>query len=75
MHFIRFCLQVAKRELNWEVDYLREAEYTEKFGEMIANSPEYYVPKVLKDLCTSNVLTTELVPGLPLDKCFAMRFV
>ncbi|CAD7086604.1 unnamed protein product [Hermetia illucens] len=72
--YIDNLVQVAKRELNWEVDYLREAEYTEKFGEMIANSPEYYVPKVLKDLCTSNVLTTELVPGLPLDKCFAMSY-
>ncbi|XP_067634720.1 atypical kinase COQ8B, mitochondrial isoform X2 [Eurosta solidaginis] len=66
--------QVAKRELNWEVDYTREAEYTDKFKQMIASYPEYYVPLVIKELTTSSVLTTELVPGVPLDKCFDLSY-
>lgn len=68
--FINTCFQVAKRELVWEVDYLREAEYTERFKEMIDRFPEYYVPTVIRDLTTKSVLTTEFVPGVPLDKCF-----
>lgn len=40
---------------------------------MIKDWPEYRVPKVIKDLTTKSVLTTELVPGVPLDKCFDME--
>lgn len=58
----------------WEVDYLREAEYTERFKEMISRFPEYYVPKVMRDLTTKSVLTTEFVPGVPLDKCFELPY-
>lgn len=71
--FIDNVVRVAKRELQWEVDYDREAEYTEKFRQMISPYPEYYVPLVVRDLTTSSVLTTELVPGVPLDKCFDLR--
>lgn len=66
-------VQVAKRELVWEVDYFREANYTEKYGEMIASHKEYRVPKVIHDLTTKSILTTEFVPGVPLDKCFQME--
>uniref|UniRef100_A0A1A9WCM4 ABC1 domain-containing protein n=1 Tax=Glossina brevipalpis TaxID=37001 RepID=A0A1A9WCM4_9MUSC len=72
--FIDNVVKVAKRELNWEVDYTREAEYTEKFKEMVAVYPEYYVPIVIKQMTTANVLTTELVPGVPLDKCFNLKY-
>lgn len=71
--FIDNVVAVAKRELAWEVDYVREAEYTERFGEMIQHMPEFRVPKVIKSLTSKNVLTTELVPGVPMDKCFNMR--
>lgn len=64
---------MAKRELVWEVDYFREANYTEKFGEMISPYKEYRVPKVIHDLSSKSVLTTELVPGIPLDKCFQLE--
>uniref|UniRef100_A0A6B2E6M9 Putative abc atp binding cassette 1 protein n=1 Tax=Phlebotomus kandelakii TaxID=1109342 RepID=A0A6B2E6M9_9DIPT len=68
--FIDNIVRVAKRELVWEVDYLREAEYTEKYAEMVAHLPQYRVPKVFRDLTTKSILTTELVPGVPLDQCF-----
>lgn len=71
--FIDNIVKVAKRELVWEVDYIRESNYTEKFGEMIAKYKEYKVPDVIRDLTTTNVITTELVPGVPLDKCFQLR--
>lgn len=71
--FIDNVVKVAKRELVWEVDYLREGKYTDKYGEMFAPYKEYRVPKVHWDLTTKSVLTTELVPGVPVDKCFGLE--
>lgn len=72
--FIDNIVRVAKRELAWEVDYEREAEYTEKFKEMIAPHKGYKVPDVIRELTTKSVLTTEFVPGVPVDKCFELDY-
>uniref|UniRef100_A0A0C9R1W6 ADCK3_0 protein n=1 Tax=Fopius arisanus TaxID=64838 RepID=A0A0C9R1W6_9HYME len=70
--FIDNVVEVAKKELAWEVDYVREAECSRKFREMLAPYPEYYVPKVIDDLCSSKVFTTELIDGVSVDKCVDM---
>lgn len=44
--FIDNLVDVAKRELSWEVDYAREAECTKKFKNILERYPEYYVPTV-----------------------------
>lgn len=72
--FIDNIVKVAKRELRWEVDYLREADYTEQFAQMIAPYSEYRVPQVRRELTTSTVLTSEFVPGVPVDKCFELPY-
>lgn len=71
--FVDNIVKVAKRELAWEVDYNREAEFTANFKEMIKDFPEFKVPQVFTDLTTARVITTELVPGVPMDSCFDMR--
>lgn len=71
--FIDNIVKVAKRELAWEVDYNREAEFTTNFAEMIKNYPQFKVPKVINDVTTARVITTEFVPGVPMDACFSMR--
>lgn len=40
---------------------------------MIAPYPEYRVPKIIRQLTTKSVITTELVPGVPVDKCFELE--
>lgn len=45
--FIDNIVEVAKKELAWEVDYIREAECTRKFKQMLAPYPEYFVPEVI----------------------------
>lgn len=45
--FIDNVVEVAKRELAWEVDYIREAECTRKYRELIMPYPDYYVPAVI----------------------------
>lgn len=72
--FIDNIVRVAKRELAWEVDYEREADYTEQFQQMISKHKGYKVPDVIRELTTKSVLTTEFVPGVPLDKCFDLDY-
>ncbi|XP_015595838.1 atypical kinase COQ8B, mitochondrial [Cephus cinctus] len=70
--FIDNIVEVAKRELAWEVDYIREAECTKKYRELIKPYPEYYAPQVIDEFSTKQVFTTELVDGTPVDKCVDM---
>ncbi|CAG9763698.1 unnamed protein product [Ceutorhynchus assimilis] len=71
--FLDNLMVVAKRELAWEVDYLREAECTKKFRTILQDYQGYYVPHVVDDLTTKQVFTTELLDGLPVDQCFNME--
>ena len=71
--YIDNIVKVAKRELAWEVDYNREAEFTATFKEMITDFREFKVPQVFGDLTTARVITTEFLPGVPMDSCFGLR--
>lgn len=66
--YIDNVVAVARRELAWEVDYKREAECAKKFKELVKPYPEYYVPDVIDELSASQVYTTELISGTPVDK-------
>ncbi|XP_030750710.1 atypical kinase COQ8B, mitochondrial [Sitophilus oryzae] len=72
--FLDNLMTVAKRELAWEVDYIREAICTRKFKEILNSYNEYYVPDVVNTLSTKKVLTTELLNGIPVDQCFDMDY-
>lgn len=51
--FIDNIVEVAKKELAWEVDYVREAECTRKFKRLLSPYPEYFVPAVIGNGYTS----------------------
>lgn len=68
--YVDSVIAVAKHELAWEVDYLREAECSKKFRDLLKDDPAFYIPEVIDELTTSQVLTTEYAQGLPLDKTF-----
>ncbi|KAH0947374.1 hypothetical protein HN011_008333 [Eciton burchellii] len=70
--FIDNVVEVAKRELAWEVDYIREAECIKKYRELVAPYPDYYVPAVIDELSTKQVFTTEMIEGISVDKCVNM---
>ncbi|XP_026673340.1 atypical kinase COQ8B, mitochondrial isoform X3 [Ceratina calcarata] len=70
--FIDNLVDVAKRELAWEVDYVREAECTRKYKQFMEPYTDYYVPAVIDDLSTSQIFTTEMIEGIPVDKCTDM---
>nr|XP_026650262.1 atypical kinase COQ8A, mitochondrial isoform X2 [Zonotrichia albicollis] len=66
--FPEHLIEVVSRELALECDYLREAACARKFQELLKDHPFFYVPRVIDELCSKHVLTTELVSGFPLDQ-------
>uniref|UniRef100_A0A3B3CKP5 Atypical kinase COQ8A, mitochondrial n=1 Tax=Oryzias melastigma TaxID=30732 RepID=A0A3B3CKP5_ORYME len=66
--FPEHLIDVMRKELALECDYIREAQCAKKFRELLKDDPFFFVPEVIDDLSSKHVLTTELVPGFPLDK-------
>ncbi|XP_075926621.1 atypical kinase COQ8B, mitochondrial-like [Petromyzon marinus] len=65
--FVENVVEVLGRELAWECDYEREAACTRRFRTLLLEEEALFVPRVVDALSSARVLTTELVPGLPLD--------
>ncbi|XP_064083884.1 LOW QUALITY PROTEIN: uncharacterized protein LOC135199655 [Macrobrachium nipponense] len=70
--YVDSVIEVAKRELGWECDYKREASCTEEYRQLIKPYPEFYVPEIVPELCTAQIFTSELIEGVPVDKCIDM---
>ncbi|XP_075477260.1 protein ABC transporter 1, mitochondrial isoform X2 [Primulina tabacum] len=66
--FLDNAMKVAKEELSRECDYELESRNQKRFRGLLQNTSGLYVPLVLDDLSSRRVLTTELVPGIPIDK-------
>ncbi|TSL47651.1 Atypical kinase COQ8A, mitochondrial [Bagarius yarrelli] len=66
--FPEHLIDVMRRELVLECDYLREAECARKFKNLLKDHPFFYVPEVIDELSSRHVLTTEMVQGFPLDQ-------
>lgn len=66
--FLENLSAVARRELAWEVDYVREAECAKKFKELIAPYSEFHVPDIVDEFCTKQILTSHLINGIPVDQ-------
>uniref|UniRef100_A0A8B9SCN7 Atypical kinase COQ8A, mitochondrial n=1 Tax=Apteryx owenii TaxID=8824 RepID=A0A8B9SCN7_APTOW len=70
--FPEHLIEVLSRELALECDYQREAACAKKFQELLKDHPFFYVPRVVDELCSQHVLTTELVSGFPLDQAVGL---
>ncbi|XP_075795283.1 atypical kinase COQ8A, mitochondrial-like [Pelodiscus sinensis] len=66
--FPEHAIEVMSRELALECDYKREAACATRFQQLLQDDPVFYVPSVIGELSTQQVLTMELVPGFPLDQ-------
>tara|TARA_B100000513_G_scaffold195516_1_gene126375 strand:- start:6084 stop:6920 length:837 start_codon:yes stop_codon:yes gene_type:complete len=64
-------IKVANEELMQECDYVSEAENTKRFKLLLAPYPEFSIPAIVPQLSSSRVLTTEWMPGVPLDRAAA----
>ncbi|VDN32741.1 unnamed protein product [Dibothriocephalus latus] len=70
--FAEEAIKVAKRELHWECDYIREAAYATHFKKLLADEKAFVVPRVIPELSSHRVYTTEYFDGLVLDDCAAL---
>ncbi|KAM4633114.1 atypical kinase COQ8A, mitochondrial-like [Polymixia lowei] len=66
--FPEHLIDVMRKELALECDYIREAQCAKRFRELLKDHPFFYVPEVIEELSSKHVLTTELVSGFPLDQ-------
>ncbi len=70
--FLENTLRVMEKELEDECDYAREAEMNRRFRAVIESDDDskdrFAVPRTVDSLCTPNVLTTEMMRGLPLTQ-------
>jgi aarF domain-containing kinase len=61
-------LAVMRGELADECDYLKEAESGRRFRVLLKDDELFEVPEVVDELCTSRILTTEMMSGRPLSE-------
>ncbi|KAG2330944.1 hypothetical protein Bca52824_002124 [Brassica carinata] len=66
--FLDRAVKVAKEELARECDYEIEAVSQKHFRDLLSDTPGFYVPRVIDELSSKKVLTTELISGVPIDK-------
>ncbi len=64
-------LAEAKRQLHDEADYAREGECLERFGGLLAGSPDFVVPGFHADLSNDQVLAMDFVGGVPIESLVA----
>jgi predicted unusual protein kinase regulating ubiquinone biosynthesis (AarF/ABC1/UbiB family) len=64
-------LRDAKRQLRDEADYIREGNYLQQYGELLADAPQYLLPARHTDLTTRSVLAMDFVPGAPIETLLA----
>lgn len=60
-------LRDAKRQLHDEADYIREGNYLHRYGELLADAPDYLLPRLHADLTTASVLAMDYVEGVPIE--------
>ncbi|CAF2034577.1 BnaA09g52160D [Brassica napus] len=66
--FLDRAVKVAKEELARECDYEIEAVSQKHFRDLLSDTPGFYVPRVIDELSSKKILTTELISGVPIDK-------
>jgi len=61
-------LDDAKIQLHEEADYLKEAEFLQAFGDVLANDERFVLPEVLGEHTRRNVLAMTYVSGSPIEE-------
>jgi len=64
---IKPVIEEGRVQLHQEADYLREAEYLSRFGELLAGDNNFEVPDYYPDLSTDKILTMSYLEGTPIE--------
>jgi predicted unusual protein kinase regulating ubiquinone biosynthesis (AarF/ABC1/UbiB family) len=68
-------VEQAKITLTNELNYLQEARNAEVLRQNLVSFPQIYIPRVIHDMSTSRVLTTELVRGRKVSKLTPLALI
>ncbi len=60
-------LDDAKKQLQVEADYTKEAKFLQSFGDLLAGDDRFVLPEVIPDLVRRTVLPMTYVSGAPID--------
>lgn len=60
-------LAEAKQQLHAEANYIDEGKWLRRYGELLADSPEFTVPSMHRDLSTASILAMTYVGGEPIE--------
>lgn len=61
-------LDEARKQLHEETDYAREAAQLSRFGDLLADMPQFVVPSLHSDWSTPDVLAMSYVAGVPVEE-------
>ena len=69
--FLDVIIETSKKELTEECDYLSESAKQIKMRELVMNTAELkdhvYIPRIIEDLTTDSVITSEFIKGWSFD--------
>lgn len=60
-------LEEAKRQLQDEADYLKEAGHLRHFHQLLADSPDFLVPRVYTEFSSPTILVMSFVDGVAME--------
>ncbi|CAI8822904.1 MULTISPECIES: ABC1 kinase family protein [Pseudomonas] len=60
-------LQEAKRQLQDEADYMKETDHLQRFDQLLADSPDFLVPRAYAQFSTPNILVMSFVDGVAVE--------
>lgn len=60
-------LEEAKRQLQDEADYLKEAEHLRHFHQLLADSPDFLVPRAYTEFSSPTILVMSFVDGVAME--------
>lgn len=60
-------LEEAKRQLQDEADYLKEAGHLRHFHQLLADSPDFLVPRAYTEYCSPTILVMSFVDGVAVE--------
>lgn len=64
-------LEIARRQLHDETDYLREAEHLRQYGERLKDDELFRVPEVIEPLCGPGILAMTFIEGVSIERLIA----
>ncbi|AUI88373.1 ubiquinol-cytochrome C reductase [Vibrio azureus] len=64
---VKALLEEAKVQLHYEADYIREAQFIQRYNELLRPYSQFSVPKTYPQSCGESVLTMSYIEGIAIE--------